>query len=295
MTSLEPINVLFGAVVALVVRELVEARKARRRLLARHDDLFRVMRQELEDIRETVAVNLINELWDRDKAQFNHRHLHHWETKIDPLSPLPERLDVLMRQEGPPDLLGNSELMSLLSSTVSLVKHIGLMDRQRMRYVTALYRPSALYLHDQAGTAERIERWEGLLLKMHIDLLRNAVLGAEMIEVIESDRRDLRRLRSRVRTVYEPDQFDWEALDQLIREVDSFELTAMSGSGVGGSNSRWTVLKHFGLASDDSGWSVTPRGRLVRGSGAKYWHRPRNPDPPQRRIQYANFDPWDFV
>mgnify|MGYP005811989261 CR=1 FL=1 len=295
MASFEPLNVLLGAVVALIVRELVEARKAKRRLLARHDDLLRVMKQELEDMRETAAINLINQLWDRDEAKFNHRHLLHWETKIDPLSPLPERLEDLMRREGPPELLGNSELMSLLSSAVSLVKHIGLMDRQRMRYVTALYRPNPLYLHDQAETAERIERWEELLLKMHIDLLRNTVLGAAMIEVIEADRRDMRRLRSRVRSVYEPDKFDWEALDQLIREVDSFELTAMSGSGVGGSNSRWTVLKHFGLASDESGWSVTPRGRLVRGSGSKYWHRPRSPDPPQRRVQYENFDPWDFV
>jgi len=293
--ALEPINVLFGAVVALFARELVDARKAKRRLVGGQDVVLRAMKQELEEIRETVALNLLEQLWDREEAKWTHRNVHHWETQIDPLSPLPDRLDNLVRLDGPPELLGNSQMTGLLSYVVKLVTHIDLIDRQRMRFVSAQYRTRAVYL-DREEMAERIERWEAKLLDMHVRLLRSAVQAAAIIGVIESDRMDSRRLRSRFGSIYEPDQFDWGALQQLIRENDSFELTSMTGSGAGGSNPRWDVLEDFGLAERlDHGWFVTARGRLAAGSGERFWRRPRNPDPPQKRVQFANFDPEDFL
>lgn len=288
--ALEPLNVLFGAAVALLGKEAVDARKQRRKLRAEDDAHLRGIKQELHEIRTVTLKNLVA-LWDRDEIEWSHRHAYLWETDIDPLSPLPVGLEGLMRQDSSNDFPRNSQVTSLLSHIVASITHTALIDAQRMRFLAAQYRARVVHPNSQNEVAERVERWERKLLGLHMGLLSSVLHMLAIVEVVEADRLDIRRFRViRFGTFYEPDEHDWEALQQLLRENDSSELSR----GAGGHHSRFSVLEDFGLAEFYDGLRfITARGRIAVGSGEKIWRRPRSPDPSEERIDWSTFNPID--
>lgn len=298
---IEPINVLFGAGVALVAREAVDARKAKQQRHAHGDAVVRAVQEELVDVRKVVRDN-IWKLWAPVPGRTLQRHRSFGDSR-DPLHPLPLRIDGLLRSEGPDDLLTNRQARRLLSRIVTATTYINVLEGERMRFIAAQDPDRlawALVSKEHDTLASALDRKDRHLHGLSVELFALVLTAQAVVNVIAAERRRWRKLRSRIGgSYYVPAASDRLFLQKLVDadEQGTFDkpgtLSAFNRFPMSFEDAEGAVatLVHLGLARENDGkWSLTAQGRVLAGSGAEVWHDLASPDPPEEVFDWKMLD-----
>jgi hypothetical protein len=294
------VNVLLGAGVALVTREAVDARKAKRQRHAQGDAVVRAVQQELIELRR-VLVDNVWMLRSPDDGGTLRRHSSS-RTSVMPLHALPLRIDGLLRLAEPDELLKNRQALSLLSRIVDETSYINVLEGERMRFAAA-QDPNRLRwaaigeMHDEVVSVLDDREWD--LVSLSIELFARVLKAQAVVDVIDKERRRSRSLRSRIGgSFYAPNESDRSVFRAFV-VADEEDTVNQPGTvstfalGVSFDDAERAValLEHYGLVQDDGhGPRLTAQGRVLAGFDAEAWYELASPDPPEETFDWETFD-----
>lgn len=280
--SFDLLDVVTGAIAALIVREAADARKNRLQLHAHDVAIVRGIRQELWDIRKVAEHNL-KAL--REPEKFGPRRRSSSSRFNYPLYPLPARLDSLMRLDGGDALLTNSQVRHFLTEVVTTVSFLNLLDTERMSYL------SRHDLLEQFATDSEVREYD---MKDRYQAFLDTIAKAQA--VVEAVARDIsakrRRALDRKRGyhVYIPREDDLALLWLIVDKKEAGDPLYHLGMN-DKTRAAYARLAHLGLAySGNGGVHPTARGCVVAGSEPTRWRIPRTPDPPAEGFGYVRME-----
>ncbi len=275
------LDVVTGAIAALIVREAADARKARRQLQERDDAIARAIRQELWDVRKVAELNF-KALREPEKFGPQRRNAS---SDLDyPLYPLPARLDSLMRLDGADLLLKNSQVRRFLAAVVTTVSFLNLLDTERMQYL------SRRDLLEQFTTPPEVREKD--MMERYRELLDAIARTQAVVDVVARDTSARPRQafrRGRTYRIYVPCEDDRHLLWRLVDKTEDDRLFDLVMDDK--ARAAYRRLEHLGLAySGVDGVHLTARGCVVAGAEPTRWRIPTNPDPPAEGFGYLRME-----
>lgn len=302
--SLEPVAVLFGAVVALVVREAVEALKSRRRRRARDTATVAALNQELAGIRAATERNAVVLRSAAKKDPFRSTG---WGRFADPLHQVPSRMDELLRLEGAQEFVRNGQVARLLGRVGSTTTYINRLEEERLRLIASKGSGRVAEVLTRDDIPGTIELRQDELFRQCAKLLSLTLTAEAVVRVVAVDQHVRRSLRGRFggRFYHVPHDCERVVLQALVdtyadedpdagTDLDDAQVLLNYAGGL--SYDEFTaglqMLQHHGLIREvRPGWALTARGRVVAGVGvdAALWPLPTAWDMPEERVDWAAF------